>query len=281
MHLARRQVRLPIELFPAPPRAYLKETILNLIRALIALLLMAASAATLAQPGGCAPDDALLQLYVDAHANWTRVATQFKPITSSAARKYFEEIRDRFHRNSTPERLEQDLAFKRKDIASFSSNSPAAPKIRAETNVVISMIECEIAAKRNSSKIASQISKSDVLPQDGWCNVAGFDQKFAALKQRNPQQPNWGMNATYQYSYFLGSEGIKTLLEYRTCMNDADFTANYDALKGMRDKGREGCLKTSSTGDCQASYPGSAAQYVPKPQTTPLTIDSRRSWYRD
>lgn len=96
-------------------------------------------------------------------------------------------------------------------------------------------------------------------PKDATCNSAAFDPQFKELTRRNPQQSNWGMNDTYRYSYFLGSEGLKILQKYRSCMSDADFAANYDALKGMRDKGREGCLKTSSNGDCQPSYPGSAA----------------------
>lgn len=89
----------------------------------------------------------------------------------------------------------------------------------------------------------------------GGC-FADFDQKFAQWTNNNPQKSNWGMRDTYQYAYFMGTEGLKILQEYRSCMSDADFAANYEALKGARDQGRKGCLQTSSTGDCQPRYPG-------------------------
>jgi hypothetical protein len=112
------------------------------------------------------------------------------------------------------------------------------------------------AAQTIGNKSSGVSSPSGTLPQDGACNLAAFDQKFAEFTRRYPQKSNWGMNDTFHYSYFLGSEGLKILQGYLTCMSDEDFAANYQALKGMRDKGREGCIKTSNTGDCQPSYPG-------------------------
>ncbi len=120
-----------------------------------------------------------------------------------------------------------------------------------------------------SSSIVS--SPTGTLPQDGACNFAGFNQKIAEWTRQNPQKSNWGMNDTYRYSYFFGFEGLKILEKYRTCMSDEDFAANYQALKGARDKGREGCLKTSSTGDCQRSYPDSAASPIVKPSSNCLS----------
>jgi len=237
----------------------------NLFRVLIALLLIAASASTLAQPRGCAPDEALLQRYVEAHARFTRIATQFRPTTVEAARKRMEDIFDRFYRTATLDRLEQGLARKKKDLE-FQSNSPQAPMNRVEDTIIISLIECQILAKRKSLVAANDAANSqgaaatvsDQQGQGGACKAADFEPKVNELRSRFPMNSAWGMNDTYRYSYFFGVEGIKILQRYRTCMSTLDFTANYDALRGMRDKGREGCLKTSSTGDCQASYPGSA-----------------------
>ncbi len=120
-----------------------------------------------------------------------------------------------------------------------------------------------------SSSIVS--SPTGTLPQDGACNFAGFNQKIAEWTRQNPQKSNWGMNDTYRYSYFFGFEGLKILEKYRTCMSDEDFAANYQALKGARDKGREGCLKTSSTGDCQPSYSGSSTSPIVKPSSNCLS----------
>jgi hypothetical protein len=84
-----------------------------------------------------------------------------------------------------------------------------------------------------------------------------FDRRIAALSAEYPLKPNWGTNQTYQYAYFLGSEGLKILKQYESCLNADEFAANYAALKSSRDTGREGCMKTSSTGgaSCQPQYP--------------------------
>lgn len=95
------------------------------------------------------------------------------------------------------------------------------------------------------------------LAKDGACSFAAFDQEFREFTQRYPNQSNWGTRDTYQYAYFLGSEGLKILQEYRSCMSDADFAANYQALANTRNNGRDNCPKFSSTGgNCQPSYPG-------------------------
>lgn len=91
----------------------------------------------------------------------------------------------------------------------------------------------------------------------GVCDVS-FDNMFGAFSGAiNPPNPNWGMRDTYQYSYFLGTEGLEMLKKQESCMSAADFAANYQALKGMRDQGREGCIKTSSDGgaSCKPRYP--------------------------
>lgn len=91
----------------------------------------------------------------------------------------------------------------------------------------------------------------------GACDVS-FDSMFGAFSNSiAPAKPNWGMRDTYQYSYYLGTEGLEMLKKFETCMPAADFAANYQALKGLRDKGREGCIKTSSDGGagCKPRYP--------------------------
>lgn len=95
------------------------------------------------------------------------------------------------------------------------------------------------------------------MAQDGECSFAGFNQKITEFTTENPVQSSWGTRDTYQYAYFMGVEGLKILQEFRSCMSDQDFAANYQALSNMRDNGRENCPKfATDPSSCQPVYPG-------------------------
>ncbi len=69
--------------------------------------------------------------------------------------------------------------------------------------------------------------------------------------------PNWGTRDTFQWSYFIGEEGINILMKHQSCLSAADFATNFEALDGMRDKGRAGCRQTSTNpATCVPRYPG-------------------------
>lgn len=89
-------------------------------------------------------------------------------------------------------------------------------------------------------------------------NACGnVEQDFAEFTQRYPLQPHWGIRDTYQYAYFLGTEGLNILQRHKACMPAADFSANYAALEQSRETGRENCTKVAVDPDsCVPSYPG-------------------------
>lgn len=86
-------------------------------------------------------------------------------------------------------------------------------------------------------------------------SLVRFNAEFGALTQQYPTPPvSAGMRAQYQYSYFLGVEGLEILARYRPCLGP-HYAANEAALKGMRDSGRDGCIAVSTTSQCAPDYP--------------------------
>lgn len=234
-------------------------------------LLNASPQATPAAPGAtskvensgqsaCSIDEGLFQSHAAASQAWSRFI-KFQPATTEKIR---EDITTQMkgYRTSSPEMLQRILIDRRNYIANPGMTGVIAPMSEeqkrmsvARSKLELSMIECELN-QRSNAMASTKSPDAPQLQQDGACNLAGFNQKFSELTRDKPQKSNWGMNATYNYSYFLGYEGLRILEGYRNCMSDADFAANYSALVGMRDKGREGCIKTSSSGSCKLGYPG-------------------------
>lgn len=96
---------------------------------------------------------------------------------------------------------------------------------------------------------------STAKAQAGTC-MADFNNDFGAYQSSHPLDSGWGSKATYQWSYFLGENGLNILMKYQSCMDASDFAANFEALSSMRDKGREGCLAlTTDAGSCTPTYP--------------------------
>ncbi len=88
------------------------------------------------------------------------------------------------------------------------------------------------------------------------CSFQAFDAEFRQLTTNYPQRSHWGARDTYQYSYFLGVEGLEILERHRRCMNDPDYQANRQALEGMRDQGVRGCQQLSTNpSSCSPTYP--------------------------
>jgi len=97
---------------------------------------------------------------------------------------------------------------------------------------------------------------ANAVAQGGNC-FASFNSEISDLTRLKPLNPNWGTRDSYQWSYFIGEEGIKILMKYQSCLSSSDFASNFQALDGMRDKGLEGCKQTSSDpSSCRPSYPG-------------------------
>lgn len=88
------------------------------------------------------------------------------------------------------------------------------------------------------------------------CGFQAFDAEFRQLTTNYPQRQYWGARDTYQYSHFLGVEGLAILERHRPCMSGADYEANRQALSGMRDQGLRGCQQLSTNpGSCVPQYP--------------------------
>jgi|CXWL01.1.fsa_nt_gi tetratricopeptide (TPR) repeat protein len=83
-----------------------------------------------------------------------------------------------------------------------------------------------------------------------------FDAAFTALGNNSAPQARWGARANFQYSYYLGTQGLARLENHRNCMSDADYQGRRRQLEGMRDQGRNGCNQLSTApGSCTAEYP--------------------------
>ena len=107
--------------------------------------------------------------------------------------------------------------------------------------------------------VAGAGASCGATPQEAFAN---FNNSFASLASAKPNQSNaGGARDQYQYSYFLGSEGLNILAKFRTCMAPNDYQANLAALQGMRDNGKSGCEKLStSQGSCTPTYPANWGQ---------------------
>lgn len=104
--------------------------------------------------------------------------------------------------------------------------------------------------------IAAGLSIPSVARAGYECSFQGFSEEMAAFTAQYPVNSNWGTRDSYQYAYFLGSEGITILQKYQSCLSSDDFAANYAALKGSRDAGLSGCQQTSTDpGSCTPTYP--------------------------
>lgn len=104
----------------------------------------------------------------------------------------------------------------------------------------------------------SQLSgPAPALAQGGGC-MAEFNSKLADFQTQYPMKSSWGARDTYQYAYFFGENALNILMNYQSCLNSADFAANFQALTGMRDNGRSGCQQLNSgVSACTATYPAS------------------------
>ncbi len=104
--------------------------------------------------------------------------------------------------------------------------------------------------------LAATLSLPSSAFADYECSFTGFNEQIGDFTTQYPVNSDWGVRASYQYAYFLGAEGLKILQNYRSCLSDADFAANYQALVNSRDTGRDSCAKVSSDGACSPTYPG-------------------------
>ncbi|MFN7180899.1 hypothetical protein [Hyphomonas sp.] len=85
--------------------------------------------------------------------------------------------------------------------------------------------------------------------------LALFDRDFGALTAARPLPPGAGARDTYQYSYYLGVEGLKLLDPYRGCLGPHE-APNDTQLREMVKAGKTGCEALStSAATCVPQYP--------------------------
>jgi hypothetical protein len=88
-----------------------------------------------------------------------------------------------------------------------------------------------------------------------------FDKEMSDFAQSKPNAPptsstGSGARAQNQYALFYGTEGLMRLEKYRNCLSAADYETNKKLFEGMRDNGRIGCERLStSPSSCTATYP--------------------------
>lgn len=103
---------------------------------------------------------------------------------------------------------------------------------------------------------ATQIAAATGCDASPDAALACFNNDFADFTRQYPQpDESKGARAIYQYSYFLGAQGLQILDRYKASLGP-NYDANYNALAGMRDSGHNGCnALSSSSDDCQPVYP--------------------------
>jgi hypothetical protein len=91
--------------------------------------------------------------------------------------------------------------------------------------------------------------------------LAAFNSDFGAfanqypLPSRLPDGSAVGPRATYQYSYFVGVEGLRIIQPYLGCLGPNE-RPNVDALNAAARDGQRGCEQLSTVqGACTPTYP--------------------------
>lgn len=81
-----------------------------------------------------------------------------------------------------------------------------------------------------------------------------FNDAFNGEQARHPLPPSAGARAQYQYSYALGTSGLRIIEPLRQCLGRY-YAPNHATLIGMRDQGRTGCMQLSTTVQCEPDFP--------------------------
>lgn len=88
--------------------------------------------------------------------------------------------------------------------------------------------------------------------------LPAFNAAFGAMSQQQyPMNPNYGAQQTYQWTYFVMSNGLDLIEDFKGCLSPADYQTNRKALIDARNSGKQGCEQLSSVGgECPRRYPG-------------------------
>lgn len=126
---------------------------------------------------------------------------------------------------------------------SADKGTAAGPGMKAET------------AARSANAASTSCAST---PQESFRRFSDEMEQFSLSKPNAPPTSTSGSGARdqNQYALFYGTEGLTILEKYRVCLSPADYQANKTALEGMRDNGRAGCERLSTSPDsCTATYP--------------------------
>jgi len=204
--------------------------------------------------GPCRPDPGLVQKWKTESWKLTKY-TKMPKATDASFQKAIDYWNNQWSFGSS-ENLQKDLDRMKADLANFKSQSVQSHQIRAQSRVSINLLEC-VVKKVKARELAEKRGTTNNTARRGECSFAGFDGEIANFTKTHPQKPSWGMRDTYQYSYYFGTEGLKILEKYKSCITAAQYNENHEVLLGARDKGLEGCQKTSSDmgANCHPVYP--------------------------
>lgn len=184
-------------------------------------------------------------------------------------------------RLSSPELIARGRISAERDRVSLARNPAKVREAQVEADMRNCFLDSGAAqwARAGASSTPSTTKQNPPLttaPTSGATGCAttpqqsfrNFEAEFGAFSRANrnclqngtpscPGMRSSGTRDQYQYSYFLGTRGLAILETYRQCLSSADFTANSNALAGMRDQGLRGCQQTSADGgaSCTPTYP--------------------------
>jgi hypothetical protein len=215
--------------------------------------------------GRCVPDSSLIPAYVQAQHEWVRYADNsiLQPITTERAIAYFNEAFE-YSKGLSTEQLRESLAESRRYYGRWDSSqlNPQQAYNLAGSRITNAMTECEIQRRGSAPSTVANPSSGATgcasTPQESFRRFSDELEQFSLSKPNAPPTSTSGSGARdqNQYALFYGTEGLTILEKYRVCLSPADYQANKTALEGMRDNGRAGCERLSTSPDsCTATYP--------------------------
>ncbi len=135
--------------------------------------------------------------------------------------------------------------------------------------IQLDLYECEMKRRAGGVQAASAVAPANIVSSNGNTSCAStpqesfrrFENDLRSFDKQFPNSPptsstGSGARAQNQYALFYGTRGLGILETYRSCLSPADYETNKKLFEGMRDNGRTGCEKLStSPGSCTATYP--------------------------
>lgn len=177
----------------------------------------------------------------------------------------YEQAKNQYEDNLRAAQAEAEARQKAADEAAYKEMKERNAQRNREglamlRNATVSASSGRTGAERRQLAVQSfspPTSGAGVSTTSSSGGACGYDQAMNEFLDRHPKNPSWGSRDLYQYAYFIGTEGLKILQKYKSCLSSAVYDENYNMLLGGRDSGLKGCRQLSSDGgnNCVPKYP--------------------------